>query len=97
MDSLAYAAACPVLPEGVDEEHQHHLDDRGASGGKCGDTEVVNCKLEIVFLGIEGVSERFLRVDDLTFAGANPKHVRVAGVQKRLDIVVVVRKQHPCR
>lgn len=74
MDSLAYTASCSIWPEGVDKEHHDYLEDRGASGGKHSDAEVVYCKRQVVFLGIEGIPERFLHLDDLTFAGANPKH-----------------------
>ena len=96
-DSLAYAASCSIWPEGVDEEHHDYLEDRGASGGKHGDAEVVYRKRQVVFLGVEGTPERLLCLNNLTFAGANPKHAWMTCIQERFDIVVVVRKQYPCR
>ena len=50
----------------------------------------MHLKAQVVVLFGKRLDERFARADNLCICRADPQHVRVAGRQKRLDLIIVI-------
>ena len=90
LNALFYTLHAVVRPNGVYVIKQQHLKYLVAGRHERHGHKVVHLKAQVVVLFGKRLDERFARADNLCICRADPQHVRVAGRQKRLDLIIVI-------
>jgi hypothetical protein len=90
LNALLYTLHAVVRPNGVYVIKQQHLKYLAAGCHERHGHKVVHLKAQVVVLFGKRLDERFARADNLCICRADPQHVRVAGRQKRLNLIIVI-------